>query len=203
MIISTRNTFLAIITVLLMITSCTKDNDFSVITSNKILFQEDFNDAEDDTDFNLSGWTNFSEVGTKIWSEQSFSGNGYAEFSSFGSAQAVNVAWLVSPEINMDTQENEKLVFQSAQNFLRSRDNTLELLVASNYDGNNITSADWINIPIVTPTPETERYLFIPSGIVDLSAYNGKLHFAFRVKGSGTNNNLTGTYQIDNIRIFY
>ena len=186
------------------VASCTKDTDYEVLESNTYLFQEDFTGSTDNSNLNTPGWVNFAQTGTKIWSEQEYSGNGYAEFSSFGSGQAVNVGWLISPALNMDTQEGEKLVFQSAQNFLRtSIDNPLELLVSSDYDGTNFASASWEKIPVITPTPDTEKFLFINSGVVDLSKYKGTLHFAFRVIGSGTNSNLTGTYQIDNVKVFY
>lgn len=188
---------------LITLAGCTKDDDTELPKYNALLFFEDFSDATDNTPLNTTGWINFAETGTKVWSEQSFSGNGYAEFSSFGSREAVNVGWLISPPVNMDLYEGEKLFFQSAQNFLRSRDNTLELLVSTDFDGTNVTSASWKPIPITTPTPDTERYLFIGSGVIDLSSYTGRLYFAFKVRGSGTSSNLTGTYQIDNVRLFY
>ncbi|HEX8576123.1 MAG TPA: choice-of-anchor J domain-containing protein [Flavobacterium sp.] len=194
---------LFVVAALVALSACTKDDDIELPDYGSLLFFEDFSDATDNTPLNTTGWTNFAETGTKVWSEQSFSENGYAEFSSFGSREAVNVGWLISPPVDMDLHEGEKLIFQSAQNFLRSRDNTLELLVSTDFDGTNVTAASWELIPVITPTPDTERYLFIGSGIIDLSSYTGTLYFAFKVRGSGTNSNLTGTYQIDNIRLFY
>ncbi len=194
---------LALVAAVVTLTACTADRETTLPESNSILFREDFSEAIDNTEFNFLQWTNFAEVGTKKWSEQSFSGNGYTEFSSFGSGQAVNVGWLISPPINMDNTENEKMVFQSAQNFLRSKDNSLELLVSTNFDGTNVLAANWQNIPVITPTPDSKRFEFIDSGIIDLSSFKGTLFFAFKVKGSGTNSNLTGTYQIDNVNIYY
>jgi hypothetical protein len=192
-----------LIVILASLSSCTKDGEFETQNVSKTFFAEDFTGSSDNTILDTKDWTNYAEAGTKVWSEQDFSGNGYAEFSSFGSGQAVNVGWLISPPLDMETQTGEKLFFQSAQNFLRSRENALELLVSTDYDGVNFALASWENIPIITPTPDSPRYTFINSGIIDLSSFKGTLHFAFRVKGSGTNSNLTGTYQIDNIKIFY
>jgi hypothetical protein len=46
------------------------------------------------------------------------------------------------------------------------------------------------------------RFDFFSSGLVDLSSYAGKqVYIAFKVKGSGTNTSLDGTYEIDNVRI--
>jgi hypothetical protein len=43
---------------------------------------------------------------------------------------------------------------------------------------------------------------FFSSGLIDLSAYaNQDIYLAFKVKGSGTNTSLDGTYSIDNVRI--
>ena len=185
------------------LTSCSKESDIELQVYNSFLFQENFNESVDNTTFDLPMWTNFNEVGTRKWSEQKFYDNGYAEFSAFSSGQLINVGWLISPSINMDLHNGEKLSFQAAQNFLRSRENSLELLISTNFDGTNVLNADWINIPVVTPTPDTPRFDYINSGVVDLSKYKGNLHFAFKVKGSGTNSNLSGTYQIDNVGIFY
>ena len=41
-------------------------------------------------------------------------------------------------------------------------------------------------------------YVYVNSGAIDLSAYKGTIHFAFKYIGVPA---LSGTYQIDNIRI--
>lgn len=192
-----------LILISILIISCTKDGETTLPAYNKIIFSEDFNTSTDNTDFDITGWTNFAEIGTKRWLEETFSGNGYAQFSSNGSGELVNVSWLVSPQIDMDSQEDEKLAFQSAQNFLRSRENVLEVLISTNYNGTNVATADWIVVPAIIPVPETERFTFVSSGQVDLSKFKGKINIAFRVKGSGTNSNLTGTYQLDNVMVFH
>lgn len=184
-------------------TSCSEDTETELQNFNTYLFQENFDTATDNTAFDFSSWTVFNEMGTKGWTEQIFDGNGYAEFTSFGSGQLINVSWLISPSINMDLHEGERLSFRTAHNFLRSKENSLELLVSTNFDGTNVLNADWINVPIITPSPDTPRFIFINSGAVDLSKYEGTLHFAIKVKGSGTNSNLQATYQIDNVGIFY
>ena len=113
------------------------------------------------------------------------------------------MGWLISPAINMDAQEGETLVFQCAQAFLKSVDNSIELMVSTDYDGTNFAASSWVSVPAHFPTTETDYYAFVNSGSIDLSKYTGTLHFAFKVKGSGTNTNLGANYQIDNIRLFY
>lgn len=189
----------------LVFSGCTEDSDVENKRAKQTLFLENFDDNTDGTNLDTPGWTNYAQIGTRKFTEQIFSDDGYAEFTSFGSGQALNVAWLISPAFNMDEQEGETLVFTSAHAFLTSADNTLELMVSTDYDGNiaNFNQASWVNIPVKTPTPLNDFYEYVSSGEVDLSGFQGTLHFAFKAKGSGSNTNLDATFQIDNIRLFY
>lgn len=188
------------------LSSCTSDSDVENRKVKTTLFVENFTDNTDGTILNTTGWTNYAQVGTKKFTEEIYSGNGYAQFTSFGSGQASNVAWLISPAFDMDKQDGEKLIFQSAQAFLKSFDNSLELMVSTDYDGNiaNINQSSWLNVPVETPKPNSEFYVWVNSGEIDLSKFNGTLHFAFKIKGNGLpNSNVSATYQIDNIRLYY
>jgi hypothetical protein len=181
----------------LMLSSCTKDSDATVSVPKTTLFAENFDDA----DLTTTGWTCYAQTGTKLWSQDSYKNDGYAQFSSYQSGQPVNVAWLISPAINMDTQVDEKLYFQSCQDgFVRNIDNSLELYVSTDYDGVTFNNASWQKIPFNFPTQNTTRYIYVDSGIIDLSSYTGTLHFAYKVKGTSS---LTGGYQVDNVRVFY
>lgn len=187
------------------LSSCTSDSDVENRKVKTTLFVENFTDNTDGTVLNTTGWTNYAQAGTKKFTEEVYSGNGYAEFTSFGSGQASNVAWLISPAFDMDKQDGEKLVFQAAHAFLTSADNTLELVVSTDYDGNiaNFNQSSWLSLPVTTPKPSNDFYEWVNSGEVDLSKFKGTLYFAFKIKGSGTNTALDATYQIDNIRLYY
>lgn len=190
-------------------TGCTDESDIENKQTKRTLFIENFTDNTDGQDLNTPGWTNYAQIGTYRFTEEVYQGDGYAQFTSFQSSaanrQPLNVAWLISPAFDMDKQEGEKLVFQSAHAFLSSADNTLELMVSTDYDGTiaNFNQASWVNIPVKTPTVFNDFYEYVNSGEVDLSKFQGTLHFAFKVKGSGTNQNLDATFQIDNIRLYY
>lgn len=186
--------------------SCTDESDVEYPKVKTMLFVENFTDNTDGQALNTTGWTNYAEVGTKKFTEEVYKGNGYAEFTSFGSGQASNVAWLISPAFDMDKQGGEKLEFQSAHAFLKSFDNSLELMVSTDYDGNiaNFNQSSWLSLPVTTPLPNSDFYKWVNSGEVDLSNFNGTLHFAFKIKGNGLpNSNVSATYQIDNIRLYY
>ena len=150
----------------------------------------------------ITNWNVINEVGTTKWLKKYRNDNAYVEFTTFSTPNALDISWLISPKIDMDTQEGEKLVFQTAQAFLRSSDNSLELMVSQNFDGLNVRNANWINIPFNVPIQSTPRFTFINSGIIDLSKFTGKINIAFKVKGSGTNSALGGTYQLDNINVY-
>ena len=189
--------------IFLLTTSCSPEDDIKNPDFNPLVFSEDFSKgAVDNVVLNLEGWNNIAEVGTAKWKTQIYSGNPYAEFSSFQSGDVVNIGWLVSPVINMDTFEGEILQFQASQSFVSSSANSLEVLIATNYTGNNLTTANWEPVNANLPTISSPYFEFIKSGEIDLSAYKGNINIAFKVKGSGTNNALDGSYQVDAIRIY-
>lgn len=196
---------LFLIVTIVSITSCTKDTDASVLAPSKTLFAENFDNTNNATSgyaFNSPGWTTYAQTGAKLWLEKNYKNDGYATFSTFGGAsEPVSVTWLISPSINMDTQEGEKLFFQSCQDgYIRSQANSLELYVSTDYDGITFGNANWQIVNFQAPTQDTTKYLYVDSGIIDLSSYTGTLHFAFKVKGTSA---LTGGYQVDNVRVFY
>lgn len=187
----------------ILFSACSPENDIKNPNFSPLVFSEDFaKGAVDDTVLNLDGWKNIAEVGTVRWKYQIFSRNPYAEFSSFGSSDAVNIGWLISPVINLDATENEVLQFQSSQSFVTSSANSLEVLMANDFNGNNATTANWMPIEANLPNTSSRYFEFIKSGEIDLSKYTGNINIAFKVKGSGTNRDLDGSYQIDAVRVY-
>ncbi|WP_066222254.1 DUF5689 domain-containing protein [Formosa haliotis] len=166
-----------------------------------IVFEETFSDAIDNETLNTEGWINFSERGQVLWTEQIYSKNGYAEFGTFGANDTANVGWLISPGIDMDLYVNEILNFKMAQHHLDSVRNTIEILVSTDFNGIDVLNATWTEIEAKVPTKYDEWYKFKDSGLIDLSKYSGTLYVAFKVTGSGTNEALDGSYQLDDFRI--
>ena len=166
-------------------------------------FSEDFQSAVNSTTLNIPGWTNVATVGTKLWQEKTFSGNGYAELSSFNSGNAVNESWLVSPPIDMDSHTAEVLIFKVAQHHLDvdSPLNSLKVYISSNFTG-NVTTATWTQITVGLPTQATSWYQFVSSGGIDLSTYTGNINVAFKFTGSGTVTTLDGAFQVDDFKVF-
>jgi hypothetical protein len=167
-------------------------------------FLEDFQTVADKTNLSLPGWANIVQSGTLFWKGTVYSGNGYAEFNISGTKVISNIAWLISPKIDMDTHTNEILTFRSAQHHLDvdSPLNALEVYVSTNFDGLNVKTATWIPVSVILPKQATPWYQFVGSGGVDLSAYTGKINIAFKYIGSGRNLALDGAFQVDDVQVF-
>jgi hypothetical protein len=167
-------------------------NDFTTI------FSEDFDTAVNNTDLDIADWTNFAEEGSRVWREKTYSGNGYAELSGFGSGDVSNIAWLVSPGIDMDAQNNEFLNFKTAQHHLDDDvNNTLEVFVSTDYNGADVLGATWVPVLANTASEGSSWYDFIDSGLIDVSGYTGTMYVAFKYTGSGTDTSLDGSYQVE------
>ncbi|BDU24290.1 DUF5689 domain-containing protein [Flavobacterium sp. GSB-24] len=171
---------------------------------NVPFFAEDFQSVKNNVNFALPGWSNIVEKATKLWKSMVYAGNGYAEFNTTSTTAAENIAWLVSPKINLAGYKNAVLSFRSAQHDLKmdSPLNTLEIYVSTNFDGSNVTKAKWTKLEAKVPSLATPTREFISSGGIDLSAYSGNIHIAFKYIGSGKDKTLNGAFMVDDIKIF-
>ncbi len=200
----------AIASFLVSLTGCSPENDIKNSDLTPYSFYEEFlsvTEATEGQPLDIAGWTNFAEAGTKKWEQGYYSGTKYALFTAYepivGDRELLNIGWIISPAINMDNFNNEKLVFDVAQAYVSSATNSLDLLISTNYDGTNVTAATWTSIPYTKPALNFDtNFDFFSSGKIDLSSYTGNIYIAFKYKGSGVNTSLDGTYQVDNIRIF-
>ncbi|KAF2079272.1 DUF5689 domain-containing protein [Flavobacterium sharifuzzamanii] len=171
---------------------------------NTPLFAEDFQSVKNNVNFVLPGWSNIVEKATKLWKSMVYSGNGYAEFNTTSTTAAENVAWLVSPKINLSGYKNAVLSFRSAQHDLKidSPLNAIEVYVSTNFDGASVTKAKWTKLEAKVPTLSTPSREFISSGGIDLSSYSGNINIAFKYIGSGKDKTLNGAFMVDDIKIF-
>ncbi|WP_433765104.1 DUF5689 domain-containing protein [Flavobacterium ginsenosidimutans] len=196
-----------------ILTKFGSDYQFMVRSENDVVmngkrstpfFSEDFQSVKNNVNFSLPGWSNIVEKAAKLWKSMVYSGNGYAEFNTTSTTAAENIAWLVSPKINLEGYKNSVLSFRSAQHDLKvdSPLNTLEIYVSDNFDGSNIKKAKWTKLEAKVPTLSTPARQFISSGGIDLSEYSGKINIAFRYVGSGKDKTLNGAFMVDDVKIF-
>ncbi|GIZ07875.1 DUF5689 domain-containing protein [Flavobacterium sp. UMI-01] len=181
------------------------EKDIEPTTARGIpFFTENFQSVTDKSNLSLPGWTNLTQAGSLFWKGAVYNGNGCAEFAISGTKVNSNIAWLISPKIDMDSYKNEVLTFRTAQHHLDvdSPLNTLEVYVSTNFDGLDVTKANWTKVTFNVPQQATPWYQFIGSGGVDLSHYTGKINIAFKYIGSGKNTALDGAFQVDDVQIF-
>lgn len=172
-------------------------NDFSVV------FEEDFQTAVDGTDLDLADWINYAQAGSRVWREEVRSGDGYAEFNPFGSGDASNIVWLITPEVDFDVKENELLNFTSAYGYPDDGHYPMELFISRDFDGTegNVETATWEPLTANFSHPDVSDWWdFVSSGNVDLSSITGTAYIAFRYTGSDTNDQ-NMTFRINDVKI--
>ncbi len=150
-------------------------------------------------DLNIAGWYNYAEAGTRKWKAAFYSGsnNHYAQMSAYRSNEAQNIAWLVSPPV--DVRSGMTLSFQTAKAYWTH--DALKVYISTDFNGYDVRNATWTELPARIATDSDRDHAWIDSGNIDLSAYAGRtVYIAFRYKGSGTYGQ-TGTYRIDNVII--
>ena len=160
------------------------------------LFEESFNTAIDNTDLDLPGWINYAEAGSVVWTEQVYSGNGYAELNPYNSGDSSNIVWLITPGIDMDGQDGEILTFQTEHAYPDSGHDPLDVMISTDFDGTEagISTATWTPLDFVVSyiADYSTWFSFTNSGDIDLSSYTGTAHIAFRYTGSDSaNQNMT------------
>lgn len=168
------------------------------------VFEESFNSAIDNTDLNFNGWINYAEAGSVVWTEQVFRGNGYAEFNPFRSGDSSNIAWLITPEIDLDAQEGEILTFQTEHAYPDSGHEPLEVFISTDFNGTEagISAATWqtLTFDVSYVVDYGNWFTFTDSGSIDLSSYTGTAFIAFKYTGSDTSNR-NMTLHVENVLV--
>lgn len=68
------------------------------------------------------------------WFSTSYQGKAYYEFSPFNSNETLNVAWFVTPAINVDKAVKKRLTFQTAQHHVVNVENNfLEVFISTDF----------------------------------------------------------------------
>ncbi|MFT6126353.1 MAG: hypothetical protein ACJAVA_000823 [Flavobacteriaceae bacterium] len=175
-------------------------------TGSNILFSDFFESFSDGETIFGNGWTNYKESGTQEWGAYFDDGSNAslgisAHIGSYQSGDVSTIAWLISPELNFDNQENETLNFKTSNSF--SDASYLELLFSGDWDGNpdNIASATWDILTAATLVRDDDFFGdWIDSENVDLSCIIGTGYIGLKYIGSG-DADTDGTYEFDEIEI--
>lgn len=170
------------------------------------LFEDDFESQSTNSLISGNGWTNFIEEGTEGWEAYSSGGTNAsqgvsARVGAFGSGDASTVAWLITPQIDLDANPGVTLQFETSNSF--SDGSTMDVLFSNDWDGTEagITTATWGILSDAYVTDDDDFFGdWFESGIVDLSCADGQIHVAFKYVGSG-NSDFDGTYELDFVSI--
>ena len=152
----------------------------------------------------LPGWSNVSiNAGAEKWEARIFSGNKYAQMSSFGTGENNVDTRLITPAINLDNTTAEFLRFGYKTGFANGI--ALSVWYSTDYDGSGtaaaINAATWTQFNVNLNVQDTSYATnFYSSGNFVISGINGTVYVAFRYEGSAAG--VTTTYQVDNIEVF-
>ena len=160
---------------------------------------EDFQSYPDHSIIDDHGWTAYAEAGSRNWICRTFQDNHYAQATAYNSADAQNIMWMITPPIDLDAMTNPTFEFESAKAFYTH--DGFSLHISTNFDGENVTDADWQTLDAVLAGQSDADNAWIHSGLIDLSSYSGIVHIAWKYVSAAPQGN-TGTFRVDNVKLY-
>jgi len=132
-----------------------------------------------ETASSLSPFTAVSITGDQVWTQASYSGNGYAYINGYSGENNDNEDWLISPALDLSASEMNKISFRTAKNYTGP---ALKVMISSNFSGTftatDVAAATWTDITS-SFSFSTGTFAWVASGDFDLSAYTGTVYIAF------------------------
>ena len=170
----------------------------AAVGGSVVLLDEDFESITSTGAITTAGWTNVNvNGGSTVYSSRSFSGNRYVQISAFRTGESPLEAWLVSPEIDLDTTTDEELTFETNTGYDNGK--ALTAYVSSDFTG-DVTTATWLKVDaVLSEGPSFGYNSFVSSGSINMSCLSGKVHVAFRYEGA--DGGVTTTFQVDNVKV--
>jgi len=155
----------------------------------------------DNVDFTEMCWSNIAAVGSRIWRGDEFQGDLRLQATAFGSSDASNVMWLISP--NMQFTSGMTLNFDTQKGFYTH--DPFDAFISTDFNGFNVASATWNPITATEAGISDPDNTWIPSGNIPLdglvpAGYTGNFYIGFSYTGSDPNGQTT-SYRVDNIVI--
>lgn len=172
-----------------------------VISGSSVSLNENFENLDVNSDFNLPNWLAVVEKGSKNWKGVSYNSNTYVQVSAYNSGDTENVAWLITPLIDLSGYQYPAFSFRSKDGY--NNGNPMKLMISENVDTGDPLASDWVVLDAVfSNVAPSNSYAsdFMESGNIDLSAYSNKsVRLAFVYSGGSTS--ITTTMQIDDVSI--
>ncbi|WP_406685523.1 DUF5689 domain-containing protein [Seonamhaeicola sp. MEBiC1930] len=172
------------------------------------LFYEDFESQSNNRQISISGWTNYVEEGSEGWEGYSSSSSNAslgrsARVQIASSGDIKNVAWLITPAIDLNSYSNITLRFKTSNSLADS--SFMEVLYSLDWDGTeaNLTAATWGVLSDAYVVKDSDSFAsWFNSGNVNLSCATGTMHIAFKYTGGGLEA-FDGIYELDEISVDY
>ena len=138
-----------------------------------------------------------------VWRYQALYGMTASGYVS-GAAHKVD-GWLISPKIKLKKAKQPQMTYDNALKFGNATDNPkwLSVMITTNWTG-DVTTSEWTKLPFPEELPPGTDWVFRPSGVFDLSAYNGQtvvIAFRYDTTVEGTDITSVPTWEIQNLLI--
>ena len=176
-----------------------EDDDDPDLPDPVTFIDENFQSYPDHDIIDNNGWTAYAETGSRHWICRTFQDNHYAQATAFNSADASNIMWMITPPIDLDAMTNPVFEFESAKSFYTH--DGFSLHISSNFDGVNVTDANWQSLDATLAGQSDTDNAWIHSGFIDLSSFSGIVHIAWRYQGAAPQGQ-TGTFRVDNVKLY-
>lgn len=177
--------------------------EFSEITTGSncptVLFNENFSGASVP-----ASWQNYKEAGSKNWYVPGpYLGNYLVKCSAYGSTDASNIAWLITPAINLTGYTAKTLTFNLTIGQIAGT-TSIDVLISTNYSGTgdpNAAGVTWTALPFTAPAlPTSGNFGPATNSTVNLNTYTGTVYVAYKYTGSGSGGGTT-TYEVDDVKV--
>jgi|GEM_PF-826308 len=177
------------------------NSDLTEETYTYYIFKEDFETITPDAVIDVNDWITFNQAGTKSWEGRDFSFNKYAQMSAYNTSEPSNIAWLITPEIDLSGLSIGSISFKTKDGY--NNGEVLEVFISSDYTGTgDPNSVRWTKLNPTIASGTTTGYApsFTESGNIDISAFCGNtVYIAYKYTGGSTGINTT--IQLDDILI--
>jgi endonuclease I len=165
------------------------------------IFYEYFETSTPEAPIDINSWILHEEAGAKTWEGREFESNKYAQMSAYSTGETSNIAWLITPEIDLTSIISATFSFISKDAY--NNGEPVEVFISTNYSGTgDPSSATWSELSATFATGSSSGYAdnFTESGEININSYCGNTVF-IGYKYTGGDPSLTTTMQIDNVLI--
>jgi endonuclease I len=172
-------------------TTISDQKSYTVGESSVTLLNEDFAACPP------ADWTDYSLSSIEDWH---CSGSEDIEINAYDGDAACN-DWLITPSLNLDEYQEEKLTFKTWTRYSDTYYPPLEVKYSANYtEGTDPGTATWNTLSCTLSAEDSQAWT--SSGEIDLSQISGNnIHIAFHYTSSGSGGGTSSWWKVDDVVI--